>query len=590
MGAAVASPHQHGRDTGSSVSRPPVLPRFFFRWCPRPRYCSGVPSSERVYPVSTGAGPAGAPGLTASDDLSLAVAVLTSPELAAIVDLVAWVDSGWLYVANAIGSSRLPVADPDGPRELRFGRDPLGSEDPMHGVPLAAALADPSPPNERNSYPFAGRRLLSAFADPSRSPDLIVVHTPRHYWPDRGGHLGEHGSLDAGQSRAPLILSGAGVRARGPRAGAARVIDIGPTLAALAGVTMADVEGTPLTDLVGPGARYVVGLLWDGANSNDVLHLAHTGELPGVARLLATGTALTGGAIAEFPSVTLTNHTSALTGVGPGRHGILHNVYFDRATGEQVIVNDVRTWHSACDQLRDGVETLFEALVRDRPGATSACVNEPVDRGADYSTFGLVRAAGNHGGAGDMGDYLPPADGDPHATAHWVGESADYAWSTRVDALGLAQVQQLWAADAVPPDLMWWNTTITDTGHHGGGPVLRAGPRRAAGRGRPVVRLPRPARRAGSAGRDRDPADRRPRFGGGGSHLPGRLGGCAARRRGAFPGRGIRFPVSRRRHRRHRRAAGGLTRRARPVNKRRSRLRGRRRLLVRCPARGGLAA
>lgn len=233
---------------------------------------------------------------------------------------------------------------------------------------------------------------------------------------------------------------------------------------------MADVEGTPLTDLVGPGARHVVGLLWDGANSNDVLHLAHTGELPGVARLLATGTALTGGAIAEFPSVTLTNHTSALTGVGPGRHGILHNVYFDRATGEQVIVNDVRTWHSACDQLRDGVETLFEALARDRPGATSACVNEPVDRGADYSTFGLVRAAGNHGGAGDMGDYLPAADGDPHATARWVGENADYAWSTRVDALGLAQVQQLWAADAVPPDLMWWNTTITDTGHHGGGP------------------------------------------------------------------------------------------------------------------------
>ena len=39
-----------------------------------------------------------------------------------------------------------------------------------------------------------------------------------------------------------------------------------------------------------------------------------------------------------------------------------------------------------------------------------------------------------------------------------------------LDALGLAQVQQLWAADAVPPDLMWWNTTITDTGHHGGGP------------------------------------------------------------------------------------------------------------------------
>ncbi|WP_423748033.1 alkaline phosphatase family protein [Frankia canadensis] len=434
-----------------------------------------MPSSERVYPVSTGPvteadgvpGPAGG-----VDELSLAVAALTAPELAAIVDLVAWVDADWLYVANAAGSARLPVADPDGPWELRFGRHPLASQDPMFAVPLSAALADPSPPNERNAYPFAGRRLLSALGDATRSPDLIVVHTPGHYWPERGGHLGEHGSLDAGQSRAPLLLSGAGVRARGTHPEAARVIDVAPTLATLAGVSMRDPEGSALTELVGPGARHVVGLLWDGANSNDLLAMAAAGELPGVARLLAEGVALAGGAIAEFPSVTLTNHTSALTGVGPGRHGILHNVYFDRAVGRQVIVNDVKTWHAACDQLRDGVETLFEAVTRERPDAVSACVNEPVDRGAHYSTFGLVRemGAGAGDGPGDMNDYLPPAEGDPHASERWVRENPDYAWSTRVDALGLAQVVQLWGADATPPDVMWWNTTVTDTGHHGGGP------------------------------------------------------------------------------------------------------------------------
>lgn len=419
--------------------------------------------------MSTGVGtaPGVAPGSTGVDDLSLAVAALTSPELAEIVDLAAWVDADWLHVANAGGSARLPVTDPDGTWEVSHGRHPLACQDPMHGVPLAAALADPSPPNERDSYPYAGRRLLSAFGDATRSPDLIVVHTPRHYWPERGGHLGEHGSLNAGQSRAPLVLSGPGVRTRGLQPGAARIIDVGPTLAALAGVTMPDAEGTPLTRLAGPGARHVVGLLWDGANSNDLLHLAQTGELPNVARLLAEGTALTGGAIAEFPSVTLTNHTSALTGVGPGRHGILHNVYFDRATGRQVIVNDVKTWHAACEQLRDGVETFFEAVARQRPGAVSACVNEPVDRGAHYSTFGLVRSAGS---AGDMGDYLPPAEGDPHASVRWVRENLDYAWSTRVDALGLAQAVALWAPGETPPDVMWWNTTITDTGHHGGGP------------------------------------------------------------------------------------------------------------------------
>ena len=431
-----------------------------------------VPSNERVYPVRIGGTGPGDP-TSIRTDLAKAVAVLTEPSLAHIVDLVAWVDEGWLHVANADGSARLPLDDPDGPWEVLLGRNPVAVQDPLHGVPLAAALADPSPPAARNSYPLAGRRLLSAFGDPTRSPDLVVVHTPRHYWPERGGHLGEHGSLDAAQSRAPLLLSGAGVRARGLLPRAARLIDVAPTLAALLGAPMPEAEGTALTDLVGPAegdTRYVVGLLWDGTNCNDLLDLAARGRLPNVARLLARGVALTGGAVAEFPSVTLTNHTSALTGVGPGRHGIMNNVYFDRATGRQVIANDVTTWHNACDQLRDGVCTVFEAVARARPELATACVNEPIDRGAGYSTFALVRATGSADGAGSMSDHLPPAEGDPHATAEWVATDPDYAWSTRVDALGLTQILQLWGEGVQPPALTWWNTTVTDTGHHGGGP------------------------------------------------------------------------------------------------------------------------
>jgi predicted AlkP superfamily pyrophosphatase or phosphodiesterase len=51
-----------------------------------------------------------------------------------------------------------------------------------------------------------------------------------------------------------------------------------------------------------------------------------------------------------------------------------------------------------------------------------------------------------------------------------VGHDPDYAWSTQVDAFGLDQVLQLWSEEADPPRLTWWNTTLTDTGHHGGGP------------------------------------------------------------------------------------------------------------------------
>jgi predicted AlkP superfamily pyrophosphatase or phosphodiesterase len=37
----------------------------------------------------------------------------------------------------------------------------------------------------------------------------------------------------------------------------------------------------------------------------------------------------------SFPTVTWTNHTTLVTGVHPGRHGVLANAYFDRATAEK---------------------------------------------------------------------------------------------------------------------------------------------------------------------------------------------------------------------------------------------------------------
>lgn len=431
-----------------------------------------MPKPDRSYPTVTGGTAAVTGGTAAAADagtLAEAVRVLTAPALEHVVDLVAWPEPGPggvtdVVVANSRGRARLTSQCPRG--ELVDGEHPIADQDPLHGTPRDAAAADPSPPNARNSYPFAYARLTSAFADAGRSPDLVVIHTPRHYWPERGGHFGEHGSLDTAQSRAPLLLSGAGVSARGMLPRSARVVDIGPTLAAMCRAAFPASEGAPLADLLDTEARgrYVVGLLWDGSNANDLYAMAASGELPAVARLLEQGCALQGGAIAEFPSVTLVNHTSALTGVGPGRHGIVGNVFHDRATGEQVLANDSATWHRACDLLRPKVTTLFEAV------GGGACVNEPIDRGADYSTFALVRASGESSGARALNDALPSPTDDPLADQEWVARDPGYAWSSQVDALGLAQVCQLWSGETPPPRLMWWNTTLTDTGHHGGGP------------------------------------------------------------------------------------------------------------------------
>ena len=412
---------------------------------------------------------------------------LAAPHLAPVVDLVAYpvkdADRSSVVVRNAGGAVRLWLTDAGQEQhEVLTGRDPVGRTDPMAFLPYRLEQADPSPDNERNAYPDPARRLLSFFADADRSPDLVVVHTPRHYFPEAGGHRGEHGSLDVIQSRAPFLLSGPGIEAAGAVAGHARTVDVAPTLLHLAGVGEEfhrDGDGRPLdgrarTDLAVAGAgQFVIGLLWDGAHCSDLLHLAATGELPAVARLLAAGTALTGGAVAEFPSVTLCNHTSALTGVGPGRHGVLGNIFYDRRQEERILANDETTWHRSAEWLRPSVATVFEMLDRAQPGVVTACLNDPIDRGATISTMRLVRSQGGENGARDLAAVLPPAERSPYLGQPSHLTNRYYRWCTQVDDAGLTQVLELFAdptRKAHWPRLTWWSAIVTDAGHHGGGP------------------------------------------------------------------------------------------------------------------------
>jgi phosphonoacetate hydrolase len=417
------------------------------------------------------------------------VATLTSPDLASIIDLVVWVEADTspglgpvAMAASHVGRVRLHR---DGRHEVLEGLDPIASEDPMAFLPYDRECASPCPPTSRdNAYPYAASRILSLFADPTRSPDVAVMHTPRHFFPGQGGHLGEHGSLDVIQSRAPLLLSGKGVRAQGMVDAHARLVDVAPTLAALAGVpgdALGDAKGdqldggvlTAYLDGEVSAKPRVIGILWDGAHCGDLLHLAESGELPGVARLINNGMAFRGGAVAQFPSITLTNHTSILSGVGPGRHGVLGNVFYDRATGEQVVPNDASTWHRSAEWLRPAVRTVFEMVNSVAPHGESprtACINEAVDRGADYSTMAKVRDSGSSSGAAGLGDRLPDAQISVHLHDVTHLEDSYYSWGTQVDDLGLEQILELWAAPETAPTLTWWSCVVSDAGHHAGGP------------------------------------------------------------------------------------------------------------------------
>ncbi|HLW17016.1 MAG TPA: alkaline phosphatase family protein [Actinomycetota bacterium] len=412
-----------------------------------------------------------------SESIDAALGVLLSDEQADIVDLVLCARGGVVEAHARDGSVGFTR---DGTVAFEKGRNPLAAQDAGAFSPLADEMQHVRPTNETNHYPYAYDNAGQLFDDP-RAPDLAVIHTPAHNWEERGGHRGEHGSLDLIQSRAPLIVAGAGVKTVGRIDREARMINVAPTLATLAGVQplngtlLRAQDGEPLHDVLdGEQPDHVVGFLWDGANANVLYAMADAGELPNLARLMSMGTTFGRGCIASFPSVTLANHTTALTGVHPGRHGVLHNFFFDRATNREIITNSPETWHEARDWISPNVETVFEAVARSGGGFTAA-VDEPVDRGAGYATFDLVRAA--RGSGATMSSALPDPTQVPGATQTFVDLKREYGWATSADHLAVMQATQVWKGQNgnPTPRFMWINLILPDAANHAGGPYSDIG-------------------------------------------------------------------------------------------------------------------
>lgn len=363
------------------------------------------------------------------------------------------------------------------------GRDLLVNRDASAFSPLSEELGSLFPPPERNHYPDAFETISQIFDD-ANAPDMAVVHSAAHNWEDRGGHRGEHGSIDVVQARAPMIFSGPGFRTGGFTDSGIRNVDVAPTLAAALGVssragtrmdgTQGDVllgrqDGNVVDDVLDPDGRpeHLVFFLMDGTNSNVLYQLIEDGRLPNIGALAQSGVTLSRGSTAAFPTITLANHTTMITGAYPGHHGILHNAYWDRQKGEEIVTNHPATWAMARSWMRRDVETLPEAVGRTWPGAFTACVNEPADRGAGYSTFDFFRR-------GEVPAIASP-DTVPHANQRFVRPHKDYAWSVSVDHMGMEQACGIWSGhyrgtSYEAPKLMWVNFTLTDSAMHLGGP------------------------------------------------------------------------------------------------------------------------
>ncbi|MGQ0830213.1 MAG: alkaline phosphatase family protein [Microthrixaceae bacterium] len=424
----------------------------------------------------------------AAASVDRALEVLLDPDLDAIVDAVMrQVGDDTYEVCAADGTARVRRM-PEGASwhfevDVLEGNNPFEDRSTDRFAGLHAELDQRHPHRRDNAYPFAYHQLAQLWDSPC-APDLAVLHSASHNWEDQGGHLGEHGSIGVVQARAPFIIGGAGVRALGRVDRSCRLIDVAPTVLALLGVAerdgvgenglpraarLARQDGEVIADLLdGREPEHVVGFLMDGTNPN-VLHDAiDRREAPNLARIAAMGTTMGHGAMASFPTVTLANHTSILTGCHPGHHGVLHNAWYDRALGQQVITNSPDTWATSMQWLRPDVETIHQALHRREPQSFTASVNEMCDVGADFSTFDLMRRRARLA-------FPKQPEGLPNSTERFVRPHKDYAWFTQVDHHGMQQAVGIWQGAFLDveyplPRFMWVNFSLTDTAFHHGGP------------------------------------------------------------------------------------------------------------------------
>ena len=440
-------------------------------------------------------------------DIERALGVLTDSALEPIVEMVL-VARDDAYEAHAVdGSVRFSrsVTDGDG-SDWEFtvtevtGRDPLADQALDRFAPLSEELANLHPDRTRNAYPFAFEQVAQLFDHPA-APDLCVIHTSAHHWAELGGHIGEHGSLASVQCRAPFIVAGRGAKRLGMTDTAAQMVDIAPTALALLGIEptggtgldgrhrddahLLAQDGDALADLLDPGERpdHLVAFLLDGCNPNVLYEMAATGEAPNIARLMAEGSTLRNGIVSSLPTVTLPNHTTAITGRHPGHPGLLHHAWWDRGRGDRVVTNSPLTWATAMDDLTPGTDSIHRAIARADAGAFTASINEPADHGAAYSTFDLMRR-------GVRMDFPRSAEGLPHTSEMFVRPVKDYATFTQVDhhgteqAVGLIDGRYL-DTDYPLPRFLWMNYTLTDSAFHEGGPhseIARASVRDTDGR------------------------------------------------------------------------------------------------------------
>jgi arylsulfatase A-like enzyme len=399
---------------------------------------------------------------------------------------------GYAYrVAEQIGED--PIANQD-PAALATLAQELeaGAKSGHSGTDPAQAFVEP----EHLSYPLAMERIAQLFDSPN-APDIVI--SPRSY--AFGRQPGQHGALDVVQSRAPLVLSGPGVRAGVTDAVCAQV-DVAPTLALLLGLPLIDgmdssgrtssergvppdvylkrQDGRPVEEILdgdgngelrrSPERVYI--MLLDGLSNTELQErLEKDAEsVPNLRRLVEGGVMFRYGTAVNFPTITWPSHNALGTGAWCGHHDIVNPAYYLRETRQTVAPQAMQ--FDTAKFLSDGVETLYEAVHRafgrwdGKRGALTASINEPCTRGAAHASLER-RLVGD---AERIREFSHARYEDTSTRWREDGQEGVYRYS-RIDTQGLAQAMMLFGdEDHPPPKFTYQEFALTDAVGHDYGP------------------------------------------------------------------------------------------------------------------------
>lgn len=384
------------------------------------------------------------------------------------------------------------------------GENPIANQDPTAIATIAeemeaaakSGMANPDPnlsymDPETLSYPLAYEKIAQLFDSPN-APDLVI--NPKCWQYAR--QPGQHGSADVVQARAPLVLSGPGIRGSGMTDALCAQVDIAPTIAKVLGMPLIDgmdstgrtstergvepdvylrrQDGRPIDTHIDDSQQadraYI--FLLDGLSNTELKRRLESDResIPNLSRIIERGVMFEYGTIVNFPSITWPSHNALGTGAWCGHHDTVNPTYHLREKRETITPQGMM-WETG-KYVTGDVETLYEAVHRvwgkwdGQKGEVTASINEPCMRGAGHATLERRLLVDTE----KMRELVRANKDDTNP--RWKAEGHDEAYrASGSDMQGLAQSMLLFGSDDQPPPKFTFHEfSLTDGVGHDYGP------------------------------------------------------------------------------------------------------------------------